>query len=46
MKIFSERLRELRQEKKLSTDALGKIIGVSDTAVCNRENDKHDVRGE
>ena len=46
MKIFSERLRELRKEKKLSTEALGGIIGVSDTAICNWENDKHDVRGE
>ena len=46
MKIFSEMLRELRKEKKLSTEALGGIIGVSDTAICNWENDKHDVRGE
>lgn len=46
MKIFAERLKELRKEKNLSTLALGKIIGVSDTAICNWENDKHDVRGE
>ena len=46
MKIFSERLKELRKDKGLSTEALGKIIGVSDTAVCNWENNKHDVRGE
>ncbi len=36
----------MRKEKKLSTEALGGIIGVSDTAICNWENDKHDVRGE
>ncbi len=46
MEIFAERLRELRKEKGLSTEALAKIIGVSDTAICNWENNKHDVRGE
>lgn len=46
MKIFAERLKELRKDNGLSTLALGEIIGVSDTAICNWENDKHDVRGE
>ncbi len=46
MKTFAEKLKELRKEKGLSTEALGKIIGVSDTAICNWENGKHDVRGE
>lgn len=46
MKIFGDRLKELRKEKGLSTSALGKIIDVSDTAICNWENNKHDVRGE
>ena len=38
MKIFSERLRELREEKQLSMLALAKKIGVSDAAVCKWEN--------
>ena len=46
MEIFAKRLKELRKEKGLATLALGKIIGVSDTAICNWENNKHDVRGE
>lgn len=38
MKIFSERLKELRLEKRLSVFQLGLLIGVSDTAVCRWEN--------
>ena len=39
MKIFSERLRELREEKQLSMATLSQKIGVSDAAVCKWEND-------
>lgn len=46
MKVFAERLRELRKNKNLSTAQLGLEIGVSDTAVCNWENNKHDIKGE
>ena len=46
MKIFAERLKELRKEKELSTAALGAIVGVSDTAICNWENGISDVKGE
>lgn len=46
MKIFGERLRELRQEKNLSLKAFGKIIGVSDAAVCSWENNTNDVKAE
>lgn len=46
MKPFSSRLKELRTEKKLSTLALGKIIGVSDSAICNWENDINDIKSE
>ena len=46
MEIFAKRLKELRKEEGISALALGKIIGVSDTAICNWENNKHDVRGE
>jgi transcriptional regulator with XRE-family HTH domain len=38
MKIFSERLRELRIENKLSMKALAKQIGASDVAINNWEN--------
>lgn len=40
MKIFSERLKELRQEKKLSAKELGKKIHVSDTSVIRWENEQ------
>ena len=46
MKIFGERLRELRQEKNLSAKKLGKIIGVSDAAIINWENNINDIKGE
>ncbi len=40
MKILSIRLKELRTENKLSLDKLGKIIGVSDTAIMKWEQNK------
>ncbi len=46
MQTFAERLNELRTEKGLSTMVLAKVIGMSDTAVCNWENNKHDVKAE
>jgi transcriptional regulator with XRE-family HTH domain len=46
MKIFAERLKELRKDKGLSCKELGKIIRVTDTTVCNWENCKHDIRGD
>ena len=46
MKIFGERLRELRTDKGLSADALGKIIDISDAAIINWENNVHDIKGE
>ena len=38
MKIFSERLRELREQQHLSMLALAQKIGVSDAAICKWEN--------
>ncbi|MBQ7351332.1 MAG: helix-turn-helix transcriptional regulator [Clostridia bacterium] len=38
MKIFSERLKELRQENNISLKALSKAIGVSDIAISRWEN--------
>lgn len=39
MKIFCERLKELRKESKLSTIDLGKILGVSNSTITRWEND-------
>lgn len=36
--IFSERLKELRESKKISMYALSKQLGVSDAAICKWEN--------
>jgi transcriptional regulator with XRE-family HTH domain len=46
MKSFGARLKELRTEKGLSTLALGKAIGVSDSAICNWENNINDIKSE
>lgn len=43
---FSERIKELRLEKKLSILQLSKEIGVSDATICRWENNKTDVTGE
>ena len=37
MKIFAERLKELRQEENLSTTKLGELIGVSAIAISRWE---------
>lgn len=39
MKIFAERLRELRTEKGLSMKQLAKALNVTDAAISNWEND-------
>ena len=46
MKIFAERLKELRLEKGLSILALSKKINVSDASICRWENNQTDVKGE
>ena len=40
--IFAERLRKLRNEKGLSTRALGEIIGVSNATISRYETGKRD----
>lgn len=42
MDVLATRLKELRLEKKISLDRLGKIIGVSDTAIMKWEQNKSD----
>ena len=46
MKIFAERLKELREEKKLSTKALGNILNVSDATISRWENDINEITAE
>lgn len=43
MKIFGERLKELRTEKGLSLIKLAKEIDISDATICRWENNKADV---
>ncbi len=43
MKIFGERLRELRNEEHLSTVKLGEKIGVSGPTITRWENDQIDA---
>lgn len=38
MKVFCERLKELRQEKKLSTTALAEILKVNNSTISRWEN--------
>ena len=45
MEIFSERLKELRQEKGLSIQALAKETKISSSSICRRENGQADIRG-
>ena len=40
MKIFAERLKELRTEQGLSTKALGNKIGCSDVAISRWEREE------
>lgn len=40
MKIFAERLKELREEEKLSTKKLGEKIGYSDVAISRWEREE------
>lgn len=46
MKVFGDRLRQLRKDVNLSAKELGKIIGVRDVAIINWENDVNDIKGE
>ena len=46
MSKFSERLKELRNERQLSILNLAKEIGVSDATMCRWENGQNDVKGK
>ena len=40
MNKFAERLKELREENKLSTIAMGKILNVSNSTITRWENEE------
>lgn len=46
MRVFGERLRQLRIEAKLTAIQLGKQINVSDASIINWENNVNDIKGE
>ncbi|MCL2375432.1 MAG: helix-turn-helix domain-containing protein [Firmicutes bacterium] len=46
MKIFAERLKELRAYKKVSAKTLGSAIGVSDVTIIRWEKNTRNVTGE
>ncbi len=45
MKIFAERLKELRTEKGLSIQALSKEVKIGVASLCRWENCQADVKG-
>ena len=46
MKVFGERLKELRVSNKLSILALSKLINISDATICRWENNTNDIKAE
>lgn len=45
MKIFAERLKELRQERGLSIQALAREVKIGSSSICRWENCQADVKG-
>ena len=45
MNEFAQRLKELRQEKNLSIQALSKQVGIGSASLCRWENCLADVKG-
>ena len=45
MKIFAERLKELREEKGLSFKQLSKLTQIGSSSLCRWENCQADVKG-
>ena len=46
MAKFSDRLKELREEQKLSMKALSNQTGLSTTAICQWENNTTDISSD
>lgn len=45
-RIFADRLKELRTDKKLSMKELSKQTGLSTTAICQWENNTTDISSD
>ena len=45
MKVFAERLKELRIEKSLTIKQLSKEVGIGSSSLCRWENCQADVKG-
>ena len=45
MKVFAERLKDLRTEKGLSIKALSEVTQIGVASICRWENGKADVKG-
>lgn len=45
MKLFAERLKELRIEKGLSFQGLAKEVSIGASSLCRWENNQADVKG-
>lgn len=43
---IASRLKELREEKGLSLQALSKIVGISDSSLGRWERDENDITGD
>ena len=46
MRKFAERLRELRTEKNLSMDKLGKAVGLGSSSICSWEKGQQDISSD
>ena len=46
MKVFAERLKELRHDKGLTTRELGKMLDVSSASVVRWENNQTNIKAE
>lgn len=46
MKIFAERLKNLRIEKEISARKLAEILQVTDTSIARWENEEADIKGQ
>jgi len=46
MRVFSHRLKELRQDKKLSMFDLAKLVNTTHTSICRWENGDCDIKSE
>jgi transcriptional regulator with XRE-family HTH domain len=46
MRVFAERLKELRTEKGLSIFSLAKQVQLGSSSICRWENNHSDIKGD